>query len=141
VPHVDFSFADISKSCFLDTLRLNAVTLVNTKLPYYEPAIERGSFDCFKKLEKGYIAELHVPSDAGRVCDPMTRNVRVSKVKVLSIMDRWHQVTHAYNMFSEIYGRVLYRVEKMVEPDKFDFHPFGVHGIHVFLTRREAEDF
>ena len=95
-----------------------------------------GSFIGWKKLKGGKIARLIIPSDAYRMNAIGSRKCRASKVFVDKIFD----ALEGYDIHT---GILLYKVGCEVVPDEFNNDVFieCSHGIHFFLTRKEAEEY
>jgi hypothetical protein len=91
---------------------------------------ESGSFHGFKKLAHGLICEIEIPADAGRVGGWTGRKCRAEKAIVIS-----------GNGYSKYNADFVYYPGAIVIPDSWDPDPRVEcsHGIHFFLTRKEAE--
>ena len=101
---------------------------------------EEGSFIGWKKCKNNTILKLEIPSDAGRVCSPANRKCRAEFVKVLNI---WNSKGEEIYRVIGIYNGIEYVLNEVTKSDSFDndFRITCSHGIHFFLTRKEAEDF
>jgi hypothetical protein len=99
---------------------------------------EIGPFYCFKKLKNNVIATLYVPRSAKRLGGLLGRKCRVSKVKVVKLELNGKEVDSVLDMHT---GKLLYKVGSWVKPDSFneDFRIECTNGIHVFITKEEAE--
>ena len=89
----------------------------------------------------GSIAKLEIPARAKRTCNLLGRKCRAEYVKTLKIWDRdGKEIKSAQNGTSD--NKILYTVGKITRADKFDDSVFVdcSHGIHFFLTKREAEE-
>ena len=99
---------------------------------------ENGSFIGFKKAD-GKIIKLKVPETAKR-SSATTRKCRVSQAKVISIesIDGKEKFS---NVSSDIDKNFIYKVGKTVKVTDFDENRWNEcsTGIHLFITRREAE--
>ena len=105
----------------------------------------------YKKLYLGeykyVIAKLRIPFYADRVVYK-NEKCRASCAEVLDIFDYLHRkhyskaVSMYYNNSNSI-GNLLYKVGHMVYSDSFDDKPMNVctHGIHFFLTEKEAKNY
>ena len=91
-----------------------------------------GSFIGWKKI-KGCLVKLLIPEDAKR-SSATTNKCRCDKAKVLEIIDLTTNV-HLDKIINEEYAKCVYRVGKMVYPDKFDKNRWEEcsHGIHLSL--------
>jgi hypothetical protein len=135
----DLSGANLSKAT-LSYAILSYADLSCTQLDAFQIVPEEGCFTAFKKLKDG-IAKLYVPASAKRVGGLVGRKCRVSKVKVVSITDfTGKQLKSSMDRYN---GKTLYHVGSWVKPDKFDddIRVECTNGIHIFLTRKEAEDY
>jgi hypothetical protein len=106
---------------------------------------EYGSFYGFKKLSWGFVALLYVPKSAARVGGLIGRKCRVSKALVKAIYNLRGEV-----MPPDFIGQSTreknfnYEVGKWVKPKEAfsaDIRVECAAGIHLFLTRKEAEDY
>ena len=86
----------------------------------------------YKKLKNGSIATLRIPSDAKRVNSYSSRKCRAEFVYVID-----GEGVDNYT------GKTVYRRGTLVRADSFDPDPRVEcsHGIHFFITRKEAEEF
>ena len=98
----------------------------------YSIVPEVGAFTAFKKLANGTIAKILIPEDAERVGGWTGRQCRASKAIVLE----GSGVSSHDDTF-------VYEVGKTIVPDEWDndARVECSHGIHFFLTRKEAEDY
>jgi hypothetical protein len=96
---------------------------------------EEGSFVGWKKCENDVLVKLLIPEDAKR-SSATTRKCRASKAVVLEIIG-------AEKAISKNDASFVYEVGKEVIPDSFDDDRWNEcsHGIHFFLTRKEAENY
>lgn len=100
---------------------------------------ETGAFIAWKKLQSGSIAQLLIHEDAECTGGIASRKCRVSKAKVLSIVDaHGKKVKSGKSLYD---SNVIYRVGKTVTPDFYDPNPFidCSNGIHCFISKGEAE--
>lgn len=109
-------------------------TMVNLQCP------EEGSFIAWKKLVGDSIAKLLIPEDAKR-SSGTSRKCRASKAVVLAIYSKggkeigWGRSEYDYDF--------IYRVGETVYSDDWDEDRWNKcsHGIHFFITRKEAEEY
>jgi hypothetical protein len=96
---------------------------------------EEGAFVAWKKCENNVIVKLLIPEDAKR-SSATTRKCRASKAIVLEVIGAKKGISQADQRFR-------YEVGKEVIPDSFDDNRWAEcsHGIHFFLTRKEAENY
>jgi hypothetical protein len=111
---------------------LYGANLSGAKLPHFQICPEEGSFIGWKKLTGGVIAKLLVPAEAKRTSTLVGRKCRAEWVEVLSGCG-WDKHT----------GKTEYVAGKPVHPDKYDgdIRVECTHGIHFFMTRKEAEEY
>ena len=99
-----------------------------------------GSFIGWKNI-KGCLVKLLIPEDAKR-SSATTNKCRCDKAKVLEIIDLTTN-EHLDKIINEEYAKCVYRVGKMVYPDKFDKNRWKEcsHGIHFFINKQEAVEY
>lgn len=104
--------------------------------PEFDVAPSHGSFIAWKKLSSGVIAELEIPVDAQRLNAYGSRKCRCDKARVVSL-------SNGTEGFDSHTGQLRYAVGELVTPDSFDpdRRVECSHGIHFFITRREAEEY
>jgi len=113
----DLSEADLSKA-----------DLSEADLPYFQICPQEGSFVAYKKVDTGVI-KIEVPAEANRTSSLVGRKCRAEFVKVLEGSGKS--------------GRGGYYIEgKTYYPDSYDddIRVECTHGVHFFMTRREAEN-
>ena len=96
---------------------------------------EEGAFIAWKKCKNNVIVKLLIPEDAKR-SSATTRKCRASKAIVLEVIGAEKGVSREDADF-------VYEVGKEMIPDRFDDDRWNEcsHGIHFFITRKEAEDY
>lgn len=137
----NFSYANLCGANFsgaknIESVRYNA----NTSF-FALQCPEEGSFVGWKKIEEDYIVKLLIPEDAKR-SSATSRKCRASKAIVLEIYDRNGNI-----MGDDFIGHskqnhdFIYRNGETVIPDSYDENRWNEcsHGIHFFITRKEAE--
>ena len=109
---------------------LRGAVLRGAVLPLNQVCPEEGDFIAFKKLRNGTVCKVKVPAEAKRITGIGQRKCRVEYVDVLE------------GEGESKYDGTPYRIGKRVYPDKFDPDERVAcsNGIHVFITRKEAED-
>ena len=120
------SGADLTNAVYMDTL-------LNLQCP------EEGSFIAWKKLARGDIAKLLIPEDAKR-SSGTSRKCRASKAIVLKIYWGGKEISEGRSRHDVGF---IYRVGETVYPDSWDEDRWNEcsHGIHFFITRKEAEEY
>ena len=124
----------------LQGANLQGADLTGIDISKFQIVPEIGPFIAFKKLKEG-IAELYVPRSAKRIGGLLGRKCRVSKVKVKSIVDvNGTPIDVGHDRHT---GNLEYRVGMWIKPDKFDddVRLECTNGIHVFITKKEAEEY
>ena len=116
----------------LSGANLSGANLSGARLPHFQICPEEGSFIGWKKLSGGVIAKLLIPSAAKRTSTLVGRKCRAEWVEVISGCG-WDK--HS--------GKTEYVAGKTVYPDKYDgdIRVECTHGIHFFMTRKEAEEY
>lgn len=96
---------------------------------------EEGSFVGWKKCKDNVIVKLLIPEDAQR-SSATSRKCRASKAIVLEVIGAEKAISTNDEDF-------VYEVGKEVVPDSFDDDRWNEcsHGIHFFITRKEAENY
>lgn len=99
-----------------------------------------GPFIAWKKVDN-CIIKLFIPEDAKR-SSATTNKCRCDKAKVLEITNL-EANKHIDEVINYNYARCVYKVGKMVYPDKFDDNRWieCSHGIHFFMNKQEAIEY
>ena len=120
---------------YLSGAYLFGANLSEAALPPLSIVPESGAFDGWKKLQGGVLARVRIPESAGRV-NSTGRTCRAEWVTVVELVG-------GVEGRSRHDDTVVYRVGQEVRPDKWDpdFRVECSHGIHFFLTRKEAEGY
>ena len=113
---------------------LPGVDLQKAKLPDFKIFPEEGSFICWKKFAGEVVGKILVPTKAQRMSSLVGRKGRVSEAHIIETFPPSTKVK-SWN------GKVTYTVPGDMIPDSYndDIRIECSHGIHVFLTRKEAE--
>jgi hypothetical protein len=126
---------------------LEGADLYNADLPHFQIVPEVGPFHCWKKVMAAggdpVILELLVPSSANRTSCLTSRKCRISHARVLGAWNiDGRPATGEFRSCTHFDNPLTYRVGDLVEADSFDddIRVECSHGIHVFLTRKEAEE-
>lgn len=133
----DLRYADMRganlRGADLRRTNLSDANIEGSKLPDYQICPEEGSFVAYKKLSTGVIAKLQIPEDAERTSSLVSRKCRASHVVVLE--GSGFSPTRIESYLDYVPGMTVYA-------DSFDPDPRTdcTHGIHFFMTRKEAED-
>ena len=96
---------------------------------------EEGSFVAWKKCRNDVIVKLLIPEDAKR-SSATSRKCRASRAIVLDVIGAEKAISTNDESFA-------YEAGKEVVPDSFDDDRWKEysHGIHFFVTRKEAENY
>jgi len=116
----------------LGGVKLQGAELHDATLPPHQVCPTEGAFIALKKLSGGVICKLKVPSEAKRVTGIGQRKCRVEYADVIE--------GEGYPDYKK--KDPYYKPGERVYPDKFDDDERVAcsNGIHVFITRQEAED-
>lgn len=133
ISRANISGADLSRANLYGA-NLSWANLSGANLPHFQIYPEEGSFVGWKKLQGGLIAKLRIPEGAKRTSTLVGRKCRAEYVEVLELSEP------SYDMHS---GSTLYKKGEIVRPDKYDgdIRVECTHGIHFFMTRKEAEEY
>ena len=117
----------------LQYANLQDANLQDANLPHFQIVPEVGAFVGFKKLANGVICIVEIPAEAKRTSSLVGRKCRAEFVKVLE----GEGVSHTAD------SKLEYRVGEIVRADSFDddIRIECTHGIHFFITRKEAEEY
>ena len=120
---------------------LTCANLTGANLPHFQIPPESGGFTGYKKCCDGKIVTLYIPARARRTSSLVGRKCRAEFAKVISIIDADGKPCDTAE--SKHDGAVVYRVGEIVRPDSYDddIRVECTHGIHFFITRREAEEY
>ncbi len=121
----------------LSCANLRGANLRGANLPYFAICPETGAFRAFKRLRDGVIAEVEIPADAARTSSLVGRKCRAERALVVSLSGVADFGVSRHD------SSVVYRVGEIVVADSYspDIRVECSHGIHFFVTRREAEDY
>ena len=121
---------------------LTGADIREARFSAYSHIPEAGEFIGFKKIawrgDCDVIATLLIPSEARRTSCLISRKNRCEFAKVLSLSDGSTEYQSCYNGLITVY-----KVGEMVYPDSYDddIRVDCSHGIHFFITRKEAEEY
>jgi Family of unknown function (DUF5758)/Pentapeptide repeats (8 copies) len=126
----NLSYANLS-GANLSYAYLSDANLSGAKLPHFSICPEEGGFIGWKKVQGEVVLKLYIPPSAKRTSTLVGRKCRAEFVTVLEgegLSGR---------------GGVHYEPGKTVCPDKYDpdIRVECTHGIHFFITRKEAEEY
>ena len=121
---------------------LSDADLKGAKLPDFQLVPDEGSFIAWKKVSNGGIVKLLIPEDAKRTSSLVGRKCRASKAVVLEVFD-YNGASINATPEGKSYPGIIYEKGETVEPDSYDddIRVECAHGIHFFITRKEAENY
>ncbi len=125
----DLCDADLS-GANLRGANLRGADLSGANLTHFQICPEEGSFIAWKKLLDGVVCKLEIPAEAKRTSSLVGRKCRAEFARVLE------------GEGISYYGGT-YTVGEIVRPDSYDddIRIECSHGIHFFITRKEAEEY
>ena len=128
----DLSSANL-RSAYLSGADLDPID----KLPAFFVCPDFGAFTGWKKLKGGIVAELRIPAEAKRTSALTGRKCRAEYVEVVALSDG---ATEGWDSHA---GTTRYAPGLIVKPDSYDddIRVECTHGIHFFVTRKEAADY
>jgi hypothetical protein len=105
---------------------------------YHDKLPSTGPFTCYKKVARGTILTLWVPREAYRTAALGTNKCRVSKALVVASTDNKQSWKPVFFTGTDL----EYHLGQWAYPDGFndDIRVSCSNGIHVFMTREEAEN-
>ncbi|MHB1310616.1 MAG: pentapeptide repeat-containing protein [Gemmatimonadaceae bacterium] len=127
----------------LSRANLSEADLGGATLPHFAVCPEVGPFTAFKALREGAYAELFIPADAPRTSSLVGRKCRAAWVEVVALYDRSGNVLPPDTIGYGLHDGTEYRVGETVIADGWDddIRVECTHGIHFFITLREAHDY
>ena len=128
------------KGTNLEGANLRLTNLEGARLPHFQIVPECGSFLAFKKLSSGVIVQVLIPAHAERTSSLIGRKCRSSEVIVRKIIEG--EIPEGIKIKSTSYGEAVYAVGETVKADKWDGDILVecTHGIHFFMTLKEAQE-
>jgi len=116
---------------------LTRATLTRATLPHFTICPEEGEFIAWKKLQNGVVVKLLIPAESKRTSSLVGRKCRAEFIKVISFINSSESVGYAKH------DGTPYAIGQIVKSDSYDddIHVECTHGIHFFMTKREAEDY
>jgi hypothetical protein len=120
------------RGAYLRGADLRGAYLRGAELSPFQIVPEVGAFIGFKRLRYEVICKLEIPADAKRTSSLVGRKCRAEFVRVLE-----GEGVDTYT------GETAYKVGEIVRPDSYDddIRVECSHGIHFFITKKEAEDY
>lgn len=136
LPGANLRNADL-RNADLHNADLCDANLSGANLPAFSHCPEEGAFTAFKKLAGGVVATLLIPAEAKRTSSLVGRKCRAEFAIVQALSGGYEVGLSSHDSTTE------YRVGQEVRPDSFDpdIRVECTHGIHFFITRKEAEDY
>ena len=140
----DLSEADLRRAD-LSRAVLSDADLSRADLPHFVVCPEEGAFVAYKRLAGGNLAKLEIPADAKRTSSLVGRKCRAEYARVLALSRddgaTWETSGEAVSGGHTTTAR--YVVGEIVRPDSYDddIRVECTHGIHFFITLREAREY
>ena len=134
----NLSGADLS-GANLSGAYLSRANLSGAKaIPEFSHCPDVGAFTGWKKLKDNLIAQLTIPSEAKRTSSLVGRKCRAEFAFVVAITD-WQG--EPFDSGEAKHDGTVYTVGAIIRPDSYDpdIRVECTHGIHFFITRKEAE--
>jgi hypothetical protein len=127
----------ILANAILTRANLTRANLTDATLPHFTICPEEGEFIAWKKLQNNVVAKLLIPAESKRTSSLVGRKCRAEFVKVISFVNSSESVGYAKH------DSTPYIVGQTVKPDSYDddIRVECTHGIHFFMTNREAENY
>ena len=145
---INLSGADLSNSV-LSGANLSNSVLFGAKVddktvwPNYQICPEEGDFIGFKKTSNNKILRLLIMG--ARVNSPIGRKCRTQSAKILAVLGDDNQWIEDSNevFVSKHDSKFEYQIGQIVEVNDFDtdIRTECTHGIHFFMTLKEAKDY
>lgn len=115
---------------------------------YVKRVYPEGDFVGYKKVaalddtQKKFVAKLLIPADGRNIVFPGLK-CRCDRAYVVEIRDKWDDTYDSARSIRRPSKDFIYTVGEWVEPDMFDddWRVECSHGIHFFLSEKEAWDF
>ena len=136
----DLSFANLSSADLRSADLSSAGNLDKAYIPPFS-ICPTGSFIGWKKLQYGVIAKLQIPASADRITPLTSRKLRASKIKTLALWDKNGNPIKGKHENGTHDDKIIYEIGKYTEADSFndDIREVCTHGIHFFISKKEAE--
>ena len=127
----------ILTDAILTRANLTDANLTRATLPHFTICPEEGEFIAWKKLQNNVVAKLLIPAESKRTSSLVGRKCRAEFVKVISFVNSSESIGYAKH------DSTPYIVGQTVKPDSYDddIRVECTHGIHFFMTNREAENY
>jgi hypothetical protein len=123
----------------LQGTHLQGANLQGANLPHFRVNPEEGSYVAFKRIGT-CIIKLRIPEEARRTSSLIGRKCRAEFADVLEI---WDGSGNPQPSVTGGYANLTYTVGERIYPDKYDedIREEYTHGIHHFITKREAVEY
>jgi len=144
--NANLAYASLTGAILTDAILTGAIltganlanaNLTRATLPHFTICPEEGEFIAWKKLQNHVVAKLLIPAESKRTSSLVGRKCRAEFVKVISFVNSSESVGYAKH------DSTPYIVGQTVKPDSYDddIRVECTHGIHFFMTNREAENY
>jgi hypothetical protein len=104
--------------------------------------LPEGELIIWKKLQNGIVAKLQIPAKAKRVNAAGSRKCRFEYALTLALYEGRKKLAKNVIGIGK-YNSSTYKIGEITKSDSFDPSPLieCSHGIHGFITRKEAEEY
>jgi hypothetical protein len=128
------------RGVYLTGANLTGADLTGATLPHFQICPEVESFYAWKGLAEGKVALLQIPTSAKRTSSLVGRKCRAEEAKVIQLFKQGEKIEDKAG--AGLFQNTIYIVGKTTKADSFDpdIRVECSHGIHFFMTRKEAEE-
>ena len=130
----DLRDVDLRDAILKDTVLTRSI-LTDARLPHFQICPEEGSFIAYKKAG-GAVLKLKIPEASKRTSTLDGRKCRAESAYTLGVLADTNR--------TEFYTRnnAVYKVGQITHADSFDddIRVECTHGIHFFMTKKEAQE-
>jgi hypothetical protein len=121
---------------------LRGAYLEGASLPNFQICPEIGSFYAWKKLSNNIIAKIYIPAKAARTSSLIGRKCRASEAKIVSASYSDGSVAPKGTKIRSWRDSCSHTVGETMYPDSYDddIRLECTHGIHFFMTEKEARE-